>query len=535
MPSPQQKSVYKSPQRKLLRFFETSRNKWKTKARESKRVLKRLKNRLRFLEASRARWKDKAKQLEVELAQLKARQCTTEAELAALKKKPADEMSSPDYVDEFTYAPARQHYSLGHITLFLDCILSAATSLRGAGRAMALALSIVTPPLASPSWSTGRLWLLRLGYYKLTRPQAHGDDWVWLVDHSAQMGATTCLVIVGVRLRALRPDDYCLRHDQVEPLALFPVTHSNGEVVYEQLEQTLTRTGVPREIVSDEGSQLHAGVSRFCRAHPETAAIPDIKHKTALVLKHDLQQDADWARFCQLATDTRHRVQQTPLAALAPPNQRTKSRYMNIDRLVVWGERMLALLDNPHRAAPEGVDPAQIEVNYGWLRAFRQPLHQWGELLAIVTTTEDFVRTHGVYRRCHVDLEPQLARLAQSARGKRVRQHLLGFVRQQSFKAKAHERLVGSSEVLESVLGRFKQLEHDQVKSGFTGLLLSLAALVSTTTPEVIQRALETVRTKEVMAWCKNTLGQSVQAQRWEALIAPQKSAQKWHQIGKVA
>jgi len=58
MPSLQEKSVYKSPERKLIRFFETSRNKWKIKARESKRVLKRLKNRIRFLESSRARWPD---------------------------------------------------------------------------------------------------------------------------------------------------------------------------------------------------------------------------------------------------------------------------------------------------------------------------------------------------------------------------------------------------------------------------------------------------------------------------------------------
>jgi hypothetical protein len=419
--------------------------------------------------------------------------------------------------------------------LFLDFILSAATGLRGAGRAMALAMAVVSPPLASPCWSTGRLWLLRLGYYKLTRPQPHASDWVWIVDHTAQMGAATCLVILGVRLSALGPDDYGLGHEQVEPLALFPVTRSNGQVVYEQLEQTIARTGVPREIVSDTGSELHAGVSRFCRAHPETASISDIKHQTALLLKHDLQRDADWETFCQLATHTRNQVQQTPLAALAPPNQRTKSRYMNVDRLVVWGDRMLAFLDRQLSPYPQTFDPAQVEVKYGWLRTFRQPLRQWGELLAIVTTTEEFVRKHGLYRRCHVELDQQLAGLAQTARGKRMRQDLLRFIREESFKAKAHEHLVGSSEVLESVLGRFKQLEREQVKSGFTGLLLSLAALVSTTTPEVIQMALERVRTKQVVAWCKNTLGKSVQAQRWETLIAPQKLEQKRNPIGKVA
>jgi hypothetical protein len=452
-----------------------------------------------------------------------------------VKKKASDEVRSLEYVEEFTYAPARQQYSLGHISLFLDFILAAATSLRGAGRAMALAMAVLSPPLASPSWSTGRLWLLRLGYFKLTRPQTHADDWVWIVDHTAQIGAAKCLVILGVRLSSLPADDYCLRHEQVEPLALFPVTQSDGEVVFQQLEQTLARTGVPREIVSDEGSELHAGVSQFCRAHPETASISDIKHKTALVLKHALQSDAAWETFCQLATHSRNQVQQTPLAALAPPNQRTKSRYMNTDRLLVWGERMLAFLDGHLTPSPEAFDAAEIEAKYGWLRPFRQPLRQWGELLALVITTEEFVRTHGLYRRCHVDLAQQLAGLTQTERGKKVRQQLLGFVREESFKAKPNERLLGSSEVLESVFGRFKQFEHDQVKSGFTGLLLSLAALVSTTTAEVIQTALETVRTKQVIAWCKNTLGKSVQAQRREALIAPHKSEQKWNRIGEVA
>jgi hypothetical protein len=55
-------------------------------------------------------------------------------------------------------------------------------------------------------------------------------------------------------------------------------------------------------------------------------------------------------------------------------------------------------------------------------------------------------------------------------RGKKVRQPLLAFVRTESFKAKPNEPLVGSSAGLEAVLGRFKQLEHDQAKSGFTGL-----------------------------------------------------------------
>jgi len=63
---------YSSPPRKLIRFFEKSRDQWKTKCQRAKAMVKRLQNRVRFLEKSKAQWKSKAQALEKENAQLKA-------------------------------------------------------------------------------------------------------------------------------------------------------------------------------------------------------------------------------------------------------------------------------------------------------------------------------------------------------------------------------------------------------------------------------------------------------------------------------
>jgi len=81
------KKIYKSPRRKLVKFFEKSRDQWKNKCQEAKKTLKRLKNRIRFLEKSKEYWKSRVKELECELAQLKAREQERDAELEALKKK----------------------------------------------------------------------------------------------------------------------------------------------------------------------------------------------------------------------------------------------------------------------------------------------------------------------------------------------------------------------------------------------------------------------------------------------------------------
>ncbi|MEE8292053.1 MAG: hypothetical protein V3R80_11265 [Candidatus Tectomicrobia bacterium] len=65
---------YKSPRRKLVKFFEKSRDQWKTKYLSAKTRVKRLTNKVRFLEASKAHYKERVKELERELAQVKARE-----------------------------------------------------------------------------------------------------------------------------------------------------------------------------------------------------------------------------------------------------------------------------------------------------------------------------------------------------------------------------------------------------------------------------------------------------------------------------
>lgn len=415
--------------------------------------------------------------------------------------------------------------------MFVSLVLMAATSLRGAGRAIEVSTRVLGLAFACPSWSTGRLWLLRLGYYKLTRPKPSAEDWVWIIDHTVQVGQDKCLVILGIRLGALPPVGQCVSHEDVEPIELVPVQQSNGDIVYQQLEQAVAKTGVPRSIVSDHGTDLNAGIAKFCQDHPETSPIYDIKHKTAAVLKQELEQDTDWLTFTQLANQTGRRVQQTSLAALTPPNQKTKARYMNLNELVRWGHAMLALLNQPEASVALVLDAQQVHEKLGWLNDFRPQLAEWGELFEIITTAESFVRQHGLYPNAHRKLETQLRGRAQTSRTRRVRRELVTFVATEETKARPGERLLGSSEIIESVLGSLKRLEQDQAKSGFTGLILGLGAMVATTTQEVIQQALEAVPTKMVRAWCRETLGRSVQAQRREIFARLDLPEQKQDQL----
>jgi hypothetical protein len=419
--------------------------------------------------------------------------------------------------------------------LFIALVLSAAVSLRGASRVLELWSTVFVLPEAAPAWYTGRLWLLRVGYYKLTRPKEQATDWVWIIDHTIQLGEQKCLVILGVRLSALPVPGMCLRHEDVEPIALYPVQTSNGEVVYQQLTAAIVHTGVPREILSDGGSDLQAGIALFQHVHPETQAIYDIKHKTALVLKHELADDPVGNAFTRQAAQTKQRVQQTSLAFLAPPAQRRKARYMNVDILIRWGTKVLAYLAQPHPTGKTQVRAEQLVAAYGWLHEFCAPLQDWAELLHIVETTEQWVRRQGLSRGSVHALTPRVTPLVRTARGQRVAQHLLTFVETEAAKAAPLERLLGSSEVIESVFGKLKRLEQQQARSGFTGLVLAVGALVSPTTHEVLQAALETVSTQQVRQWCQQHLGSSVQAQRQQAFHSLKQGEQNQVQFQQAA
>ena len=211
------------------------------------------------------------------------------------------------------------------ISLFLRLVLVAGVSLRGAPRAMATISEALGLELAVPCWTTGRLWLLRLGHAMLTAELSEADDWAWLIDHSVQIGQEKCLVILGIRLSDLPERGQSLRHEDLELIELLPAKSWTRGEVDQALEKAVGRTGhAPRVIVDDHGVDLTGGVALFQQRHLETVEIYDAKHKAACLLKSRLEKNPRWQEFQTGVGQTRCSVQQTELAFLTPPAPKPK-------------------------------------------------------------------------------------------------------------------------------------------------------------------------------------------------------------------
>jgi hypothetical protein len=308
-------------------------------------------------------------------------------------------------------------------------------------------------------------------------------------------------------------DSRVLRHEDVDVIDLQPVTESNGKVVYKQLQAATAKTGVPRAIISDNGSDLHRGIDLFRQKHPETVWIYDVKHKTACLLKHALEGDASWRSFVEQVHRFKQQVSLTELAGLAPPQQRSKARYMNVDVLMDWAEKHLKLLDSRKAIRAAGLKPSQVEAKLGWLRKFAPQLRRWGEMLTLVETTEQYVRHQGIHSQASVELTEVLPKPT-SRRAQQLRKQLLQFVAEEAQQTRERERLLGTSEVLESIIGKYKYMAGERGQHGMTGMVLSIGAFVGSHVTATVQIALHNVTNHDVWEWCRTHLGPTVQSVR---------------------
>jgi hypothetical protein len=412
--------------------------------------------------------------------------------------------------------PSGGQFPIWLIKLALDLVLDAGVSLRAVPRVLQLVGRLIGQVLVV-DWSTVRSWLLRLGCHALRGPFEPTEDMAYLVDFSIQLGTSKCLVIVAVRLGEVPYPDRCLRYVDLQIIAVVPLEKATGVVVQEELDKAAARTGTPRLIVSDQGSDVQKGIEEFCKVHPETAATNDMAHKGARLLQHRLQADERWPEFLRRLGQTKVAVQQTDQAHLMPPSVRPKARYMNLGPVLRWARRVLRLLDP---ASGAKVNREKLEDKYGWLREYDAAIAEWSELHEVTQQATIFVRREGLYQGANADLTEHLNGLSSGAAARTLVEKVVAFVAQQSAQARPGERLIGSTEVLESLFGRQKELERQQSKGGFTGLILGLGAQLCDRTAAGVKAALEATPLKVVRDWISTHLGKSLQSQRQEAFAS---------------
>lgn len=469
------------------------------------------------------------------------------------------------------------HLALGHL---VNCCVS----FRGIAGSLGLWSELLE--LKVPVANTIREWALRVGLYILTHTVSKRNDWIWVIDLSVELGSAKCLVILGISQaswnKRLARGSGALTHEDMSVLALEVLVQCNGETIKECLEATSQRVGSPVQIVSDHGSDIKKGITEYLKGQ-KTGAIHtyDITHASACCLKQQLKDDESFASFLSQINQCRQQIQQTPLAFLMPPSQRTKARYFNLDKTLTWAQRtlqyyhqadfsaigtqycwdeqaketmdtmaiahLLAPLETIHGvvydtitafdAALSSILAAETMERYGaeivqsadltrryvesklsWLLPFESMLTPYIQRFEIVHRVNHSLKHQGLKHNSEQTLEHQLQQMELGDEAKAFGQLLLERVGQQAQCCEKGQTWLATSDVIESLFGKYKLFSQRSPIKEIGPLILLIPLCTQTLTAELVKTALETIRSIDVKEWLSNTLGTTMYAQRKAAL-----------------
>ena len=175
--------------------------------------------------------------------------------------------------------------------------------------------------------------------------------------------------------------------------------------------------------------------------------------------------------------------------------------------VIEWGLKILKYLD-------EGRATELEKEKLSWVLNYRSLLAVYQEIAICFDIVTQEVRENGYYPGLKETLKRKCEPTLYSERGQYFFSKLLAKANEEAIKVPAGQRLPGCSEVIESVFGKYKQLEKNHASAGLTSLVLGLPALVGNITMDTVKAAMEQVSVERVKNWVLENLGKTFWSRR---------------------
>lgn len=417
------------------------------------------------------------------------------------------------------------HFGIDKIRLAVRIVMDAAVSMRASSRVCEVLADIAgQPAFEQPCHTTIQNFILRIGLYLIEHRDQQRPDRVWIIDHTIAAGTTKCLVVLSIELSKYQQLDRAIELRDVEVLSLLPVERSTGAIVHRQLTELSTRFGVPAAILSDRGSDLKKGIELLQNDYPSVQDFYDIVHLVSRLIEKALTANEQWSQFRKACCQCANLVRQSSLSHLKPPRPKTKARYMNIDREVRWAHRALAVLDrvrsgNLTARQHERLPLELVEEKFGWLDEYRASINDWKELSLIGQKANKVIRRHGYSTETVEFLRNELDPTGLASSGsQQLATQIIERVEPMCQAVGSEVKYPGSSEIIESLIGKGKRLLGQTNNNSLTRQLLAMATATAQITPELIRVALSTCRIKHLQRWCSDQLPRGIHSKRREDL-----------------
>jgi hypothetical protein len=365
-------------------------------------------------------------------------------------------------------------------------------------------------------------WTLRVGLARLNSVIPIDEPWVALIDVSIDVSIKKALVVLRIKLSTLQEKGRAITLEDCECIDVQVSDTWNGETVSAVLEGTFEKAGKPVAILKDGGSDLAKGV-RVWRENTDSKdvfIIDDIGHVAANALKAAYSKLAAFIAFLASLKSGAAKLRQSDLSYLAPPQLRTKGRFQSITKVAEWASKILSLLGGPGRPKEGSLADRLREFMPGF-SAQRRFIEGFARTAEVVSKVLEILKHEGInqktYRECRNLLESLPNRCIAK---KRLMKWLDKHLRIQCRMGIGQTPLPVSSDVIETLFGKFKVTLQRSNKAEFNRIVLSIPALCGKIDENQINSLLSSVTHKDLKQW-ENTNIMGSQAKSRREVLPP--------------
>ena len=374
-----------------------------------------------------------------------------------------------------------------------------------------------------PSHVSIQNWVLKCGSAGLSSLAERRTDWVFILDHMVEFGTQKCFLVLGMPLGEFRKNQCQVKHADVRVIGVVVADKMNAAKVTAALTEFSKTSGVPVQIVTDHGSDIKKGVEDFIAASPiKPVYTYDITHKAAIILKWLLKDCPVWERFVRQCVEAKRLVLQTELGHLAPPKPSDKARWLNLDAYANWGQAVAAHMAEARLDPERSAEAERLTKFFGWIDGFAPDLIRWGQVVKTLQAVKTEVKLNGLNRASAGRLTERLAAFNGGAAD--VATELCRFLDQESSALPDDEKWLGTSDIIESVFGKYKRFSQRATIKGIGKMVLTIPAFTGQMDMAKVGDAMESVKCVDVAQWIHNNLGTSLFAKRRKAIGAKLKS-----------
>ena len=157
-----------------------------------------------------------------------------------------------------------------------------------------------------------------------------------------------------------------------------------------------------------------------------------------------------------------------------------------------------------------------FQEKLGWLSPYKNEIASYAEMIELVQTVQQQVKQQGLSQTSRTDFEDSLQDKVLTAPAEQLKKQIIGYLTQEGGKIPAGEILLGTSDIIESIFGKYKQYTANNPLKEVGKMILTIPLCVTKITSQLVKRAMEYVSTMDVKEWADQVFGRSALSKRRE-------------------